>query len=457
MCPNFLGKSHKSSNFYHNKINSQAASIMLMFNALDQYQNQKISFSVDTSYLNWQTNFPSIVICERSNPKKMLEANKKIFGSISQQFPKLETFVFFDGSIRHTQVCQPNGALRDKCLLTNYSQYMHKFRSTCSEAISSCFYNNEEFPCCDEFLPIDTYHGPCFGFNSLVSGKYTSREDLPFKITRDSNFGYGNLSIELYHDGFIVYGLSQDSVPTKESSSEFVLLDSRTSSGIVAKTAYKAFLSVKETFTDEAARLMKIANRGCRFYDENNLQHAKLYSTSACVNECLVEAQREICNCTYHILPHNDQVKDCDFEGLLCTIDNKKVKEKTTSCSCTSSCSDVEVVNIGFTKTPIHSSQFRNDKSQVRIDFIVYPPTLRYSRSVVKTPLTMLVSVGGSVGLFVGASLLTVVEIIYYFFVRPLGDKYIKHERNKEIKKSEIDNNLDSFYYKYDTLYEFVN
>jgi amiloride-sensitive sodium channel len=52
----------------------QGASLALMLSAIEQYQTQKISFSVHTSYLDWKTNFPSIVLCEKSN-EKMDEAN----------------------------------------------------------------------------------------------------------------------------------------------------------------------------------------------------------------------------------------------------------------------------------------------------------------------------------------------------------------------------------------------
>ncbi|KAJ3665770.1 hypothetical protein Zmor_001245 [Zophobas morio] len=287
----------------------------------------------------------------------MHEANKNAFGDIaSSHLPKLEHFVFFDGTMRYIEACDVGGAFRDRCILNNYSEYMTKFRSSCSEIIGSCYYNGVEFPCCDEFLSIGTYHGPCFAFNSLFSGKYKTRDQLSFKINRNTDYGYGNLSVELLHTGLLVYGLSQDAVPTKDSSRQYVLVNSASKS-IVPATYYKAFLSVEETFTDENARLMSIENRGCRFYDENHLQHSKIYSMSTCENDCLVEAQRSVCNCTVHTLPHNKEVRDCDYDGLLCIIDNALIAQKSRSCRCVSSCFDVEVKIIGFT----NSTGMRNE------------------------------------------------------------------------------------------------
>lgn len=46
-------------------------------------------------------------------------------------------------------------------------------------------------------------------------------------------------------------------------------------------------------------------------------------------------------------------------------------------------------------------------------------PTERYKRNVIRGTLDLVVSIGGTAGLFVGASLLSFVEIFYYFVVRP--------------------------------------
>lgn len=45
-------------------------------------------------------------------------------------------------------------------------------------------------------------------------------------------------------------------------------------------------------------------------------------------------------------------------------------------------------------------------------------PMERYKRNVIRGTLDLVVSIGGTAGLFVGASLLSFVEIFYYFIVR---------------------------------------
>lgn len=56
-------------------------------------------------------------------------------------------------------------------------------------------------------------------------------------------------------------------------------------------------------------------------------------------------------------------------------------------------------------------------------------PTERYKRNVIRGTLDLVVSIGGTAGLFVGASLLSFVEIFYYFVVRPCY-RIRKEQRN---------------------------
>lgn len=53
------------------------------------------------------------------------------------------------------------------CPTSNYSYYAKLVRSDCTKILKNCTYNNEEFPCCEHFRPIETDMGPCFILNSI--------------------------------------------------------------------------------------------------------------------------------------------------------------------------------------------------------------------------------------------------------------------------------------------------
>lgn len=54
-------------------IASWCASGMLISASLDAFQNDAIRFVVETSYRDWNTNFPSVVVCEAKNMDRIQE------------------------------------------------------------------------------------------------------------------------------------------------------------------------------------------------------------------------------------------------------------------------------------------------------------------------------------------------------------------------------------------------
>lgn len=52
---------------------SWVGSCFLILSALDAFQHNAISFVVETSYRDWTTNFPSVVVCESKNNDKIQE------------------------------------------------------------------------------------------------------------------------------------------------------------------------------------------------------------------------------------------------------------------------------------------------------------------------------------------------------------------------------------------------
>lgn len=52
---------------------SWVGSYLLIMSALDAFRHDAISFVVETSYRDWTTNFPSVVVCESKNNDKIQE------------------------------------------------------------------------------------------------------------------------------------------------------------------------------------------------------------------------------------------------------------------------------------------------------------------------------------------------------------------------------------------------
>lgn len=50
-------------------------------------------------------------------------------------------------------------------------------------------------------------------------------------------------------------------------------------------------------------------------------------------------------------------------------------------------------------------------------------PTNQYRRQALRTSLDVIVSIGGILGLFLGASLLSAIEFVYYFTIRAINNR----------------------------------
>lgn len=56
---------------------SWVASGLLMRSSWDAFQNNAISFVVETSYRDWDTDFPAVVVCETKNLDRMQEVAER--------------------------------------------------------------------------------------------------------------------------------------------------------------------------------------------------------------------------------------------------------------------------------------------------------------------------------------------------------------------------------------------
>lgn len=159
--------------------------------------------------------------------------------------------------------------------------------------------------------------------------------------------------------------------------------------------------------------------------------------------QCRKTEQQNLCNCTSHVMPNTDSSQHCDIYGLVCLNEHyedlsvvvaswsKLRKRKGVVCDCLPSCNEVDILTVHEARDNIFDSN-AVPYSLIEIALVALP-TERYKRNVVRGKLDLVVSIGGTTGLFVGASLLSFVEIIYYFTIRAgLFNwlKLLKRQRN---------------------------
>lgn len=148
---------------------SWIASGFLIQASWNDFQHNAISFVVDTSYLDWDTNFPSISICETDNQDTIAEITDKLYGDPHDYNLDeiIKELVYFRGlTFYMLQLCGSNAPPNENCIYNNFSSFSPLVRSPCAKLLRKCKWNDVEFDCCKYFVGLDTELGECFAVNS---------------------------------------------------------------------------------------------------------------------------------------------------------------------------------------------------------------------------------------------------------------------------------------------------
>nr|XP_029729201.1 sodium channel protein Nach-like [Aedes albopictus] len=405
-------------------------SALLIDASLEAFRTSAISFVVETNYRDWNTKFPAIVVCEMRNMERIQMVADELWGE-DHDFAMeevLNEIGYFRGESYHT-VNECNGdEPAENCFYSNFSDYARLVRSSCEATLEQCYWNDEPFDCCKYFQPMETELGLCYAVNSVQ----TSAKN-PLKIDMISNkyTGPGKLKITVLTEAY-VYTLGEEDVPNLITPKSEVLL-------IDYYIAYKRQISIKDIENDPETKQISVQQRKCRYPDENILDVHAYYSYSACSVQCRKDKQLQICNCTSHLMPNTDLALKCNMSGLVClnahyeeltiVIPKWSTGKQGVVCDCLPSCTEVDIAIVHDSRESIYNPENRYSTIEIELAAL---PTERYKRNVVRGRLDLVVSVGGTTGLFVGASLLSFVEIVYYFTIRPYGTVFMRKHRGNQ-------------------------
>ncbi|KAK3932273.1 Pickpocket protein 28 [Frankliniella fusca] len=393
----------------------------LLMSSYNAFQYHAVSFVSETAYLDWNTTFPAVSVCETESPDKLYESATKVFGVKRNRNLDffLRDIVFFDGTCRS---CSTQCGTVMNCT-NDFLSIINMVRSNCTSLINNCRWNGEPFDCCQNFLPLQTETGFCFTINSLhnrhfLNGSRVNKQLIDLISNRRT--GPGTLDFMAKESIKIFIHAPEDvpnfNHPQDEKESLFWGLN------------FHMRFAVTEIENDPQLLDVSVAQRNCRFPHENPLTLHDRYSYSTCIVECHAKYQMLFCNCTHHYMPnmHGLPVKTCGVEGLAClnqhseTLRSLKTSWSTKpglACDCVSSCTEPEYSVVwkssqgNDAEGDAEHEQEQGTRVRLMLDSL---PTTRFRRNVVRTRLDLVVSMGGTAGLFLGASLLTLVELVYY-------------------------------------------
>ncbi|GJQ80381.1 hypothetical protein Trydic_g12243 [Trypoxylus dichotomus] len=378
--------------------------LLLSASTLLRYQENPTVISMERNRFAWNTSFPGVTICPDS---KMSE-------------------VLLDEYVRKASATNST-ALREFLISLAQATYSTFDKVTPYDDISSDDYLNILLQLKFEFNPTVTnsavngrqYYlqqaitevGICYSFNSQLA-VYNSpdywKENKWELLEKSREFSNNPLDGEVFANvvnmstGFLVYfhgpyEVGDVASKFKHSPNGYFL---------------QLYVTGLALYSTERVRHLSVPQRKCRFYDESNLRRSPVYSYVLCRMECRASLAKKLCGCIPHFYRRIDGDRICNVSGLHCLA---KYKETLISlrkqCSCYPNCEESNYF-IEHTDT---RQWFLGSNLQWGLKEY---PRMRLKRDVIFGFSNVLVSIGGMAGLFLGCSVLSFIEIIYFFTLR---------------------------------------
>ncbi|XP_055846703.1 sodium channel protein Nach-like [Episyrphus balteatus] len=265
--------------------------------------------------------------------------------------------------------------------------------------------------------PVMTERGRCYAINSPLSTIQAEKRNESESEVADTyeplvcEFGKQPCFINL--DIFESTGTIDVHSAYEVSGSDANIIPLRKSDEVIA--TYK----VSETVASEKLRELTPKQRKCVFLDEETAQ-LPIYTKSLCLARCRAVMALEMCNCVPFFYPFVEGTS-CNPAGFECLLDFKWPVWALHICNCPSTCTELQYT-IQSIKRKSWGAKESNKPDAVASTFRweVSPPKVRMRRDVVFSFEDLLVSFGGTLALFLGFSVLSIVYIanvlIYHGF-----------------------------------------
>ncbi|XP_055914436.1 pickpocket protein 19-like [Eupeodes corollae] len=397
-----------------------------------------------TTYPVYKIAFPTITICNNNRLNwSRLQAAKEHFLPGETNEKKLDLFTrfvaIFDGMAfgKFDSI----GSVSDDFLQSlngiNFTQVVTFMAWTCEEFLDNCRWRYDEIKCCEEFELQRSEIGACYVFNGLES------EHSKMRQIADKYYPYHNSNYEP-KSGLQVRLMirPEDHLPSSDLEKGILVtiheppVWSTNPFFIPWNTQTSIEVDPVIYFTDEETRVVPSGLRKCVFQDERNSEDFKslpghVYMIENCFSQCHQEHLMRYCNCTLDLLFPVGDYPPCQASDFQCIYNHRDffrytkrkgedeyVSNRHTgmTCKCFRNCISLNYINeVRPTYLP---ANILNNSSYVDLDiYYRFDSIIQYRTSLVFGWVDLVVSFGGIAGLFLGCSLISAVEILYFLCV----------------------------------------
>ncbi|XP_019871698.2 sodium channel protein Nach [Aethina tumida] len=387
--------------------------ICIILSVWAKFQTNPTITGLDTDFHEIKTTFPSITICQQ-NPS----SPESIYDFLSQKFPDNPNISNSSEVVNYLQELSKvslntiteffqidqNFEFIDK--EKNLRDFIFQLMIKCENVFEKCIWKTIIYSCCNVFFPVFTEIGFCYTFNSehyekIMPGINKTLPPFKVKFVKETDLKW-SLKFKVKEEGITpIYILKYNEIAGIHIRPHHIW----------EHKVRKITFSAEQTWTTEATRELSIKQRGCVFDGEIPLEFSLDYSYATCSIQCRMKQCLKLCNCVPHFYPLIEGLEICTLQGLRCIADNLDAIKKIQNCGCGLACG-----NTVYDVEKLDEVAEDDDKLMMETKINYFE---MYKREVMFGWVDLLVSFGGIAGSFMGFSLLSAVEIIYYFTVRP--------------------------------------
>ncbi|XP_055918706.1 sodium channel protein Nach [Eupeodes corollae] len=339
-------------------------------------------------------------------------------------------------------------------------EFLQLIRWNCSDLMYRCRFQSKIMPCSELFYPGKTFTGYCCSFNFKDYGvKYQRRRALKFGpegglsvIMKDTKRNQKDLDQFLSSEVELFVHQNED-FPHRTLISNSIPVNRETF----------AVIRPTEIVCSESFKALAVQDRQCLLNHEHNMRYFSIYNSDNCEFECRVLKTFDSCGCVpFLYYSKKSRAKVCDFTSLPCLyksynyfgiyiededsqIDRNKTIETTSVCYCPNSCENVEYdVKITQARLQTVIESFDSFYHGIQDNFTVVHVFMnsqvyrRLRRDTLSDIIILISNLGSSFSLFVGMSMISLLEILY-FFTLVLLQNYMRqdrfNQRNENVNK----------------------
>ncbi|CAH0388674.1 unnamed protein product [Bemisia tabaci] len=337
----------------------------------------------------------------------------------------------------------------------NITDFMMTVLPTCRELFGRCVWSGQRIDCCEIFSIQRTEEGFCYSFNSLTSedGRHCPLSEVLENegVVEEDDIMYPGCQLRRNTAVGILTGLEVflNKIPDEESLGKGqrdphgvrVMVHTsyeypRAGSGVWLQAVPSMRLSIMVQpsiiVTSDAVKRLSVATRQCVFPDERQLRFYHVYTEKSCLIQCRIDHVINKCNCTLYFFNLHEEVPECGLMDLPCVVKHTRhlkfltpprnvpgfdftfLNESLDCSHCQTTCYETEHdLEVTFVPDSLPTAAMFYGYLDVAYGNL---GATKYQRDITFTWIDLLVALGGVANLFLGFSLISVCEFLYWIF-----------------------------------------